>query len=71
MSEEIVGYLCEGCGSSVDIPTWKKGKFGCMCEMDENFSWRAMTERDFYWGHNGNGFDCDCDDCEKFREESK
>ena len=74
MSEEIVGYECEGCGFVVEITTWNEGKFECDCE--DGGHWHSMTERGFYWNHNGEGFDCDCDRCEKFcnderkREES-
>lgn len=74
MSEEIVGYLCEDCGVSFDMTVERNlsnfEDIDCICDGDVR-NWRPMTKRDFYWDHNPDGFECGCDDCEKFREESK
>ena len=40
----------------------------CVCDTDVRH-WQSMNNRDLYWNHNTDGFDCDCDDCEKFRND--
>ena len=65
-------FKCEECGMVGELlpngdPNWNH----CDCPDDlECRSFVRMTDEGFFRYHQGDGIDCECDFCEKFRREN-
>ena len=66
---KTICYLCLDCENTMGLlPNGDPNPDHCDCDTDVRH-WQSMNNRDLYWNHNTDGFDCDCDDCYKFRND--
>jgi len=69
MGMNTICYLCLDCENTMGLlPNGDPNPDHCDCDTDVRH-WQSMNNRDLYWNHNTDGFDCDCDDCYKFRND--
>ena len=65
MGMNTICYLCLDCENTMGLlPNGDPNPDHCVCDTDVRH-WQSMNNRDLYWNHNTDGFDCDCDDFKK------